>query len=353
MHDDTPTQSAMTISIGNQNRKLHKSRLWDICKIMLAILLIVFVFSKTSLDELYQLFRQISWIWMLGFLIAFYMSTVLMAHRYWLLIGKKTTFMQALNLVIIQAVVGNMIATSAGMASYVMILRSRYRVQIAQSLASLIVARISDLFVLLLMLVISSRLVWPQITSLRWLVLILVIGILFIMLTFFSVFIFRRRVVGIIDWILEVSRFSRFKPIKKVSNLLSNLAEQDTASMKTMVVPILCSSLLIFMCMVISSYCNVQVFAIPIGIQQIMFMVIITQLLGIIPIQVFGGLGVLDVTAMYIYGMFGIGQATIAPVIVGSRIIFYAVNLILLLYISLDTLFNRHTAKQIADEEAA
>ena len=44
-----------------------------------------------------------------------------------------------------------------------------------------------------------------------------------------------------------------------------------------------------------------------------------------------------DVTSLYLYGLFGIGQGIMAPAIVSVRIVFYLMNLLLLLYFPLES----------------
>jgi uncharacterized membrane protein YbhN (UPF0104 family) len=67
------------------------------------------------------------------------------------------------------------------------------------------------------------------------------------------------------------------------------------------------------------------------------------QLISIIPIQVFGGLGVSEVTTMYLYGLFGVTAEVIAPILVGARVLFYLTNLSYVLWIAIDTILERRT----------
>src|SRR5690606_29302832 len=108
--------------------------LWLIFKIVLALGLAVLVFAQVTLDDLYQLLRRISPLWLAGFLFFTYASLVCSSARYRVLIGRRISLRQALNLVVIQAVIGNLVATVAGMVSYVTLLRTRYQVQVSQSL---------------------------------------------------------------------------------------------------------------------------------------------------------------------------------------------------------------------------
>jgi len=65
------------------------------------------------------------------------------------------------------------------------------------------------------------------------------------------------------------------------------------------------------------------------------------QLISWIPIQVFGGLGVMETSQVYLYGLFGIPAAQMATVSVGLRVTLYLFNLISLLYLPSQAFFRR------------
>ena len=69
----------------------------------------------------------------------------------------------------------------------------------------------------------------------------------------------------------------------------------------------------------------------------------------VVPVQVFGGLGVTDITTMYLLGLFGINQPQLAATIIGLRIIFYAANLLLLLYLPLDVLLDHAKGRNLRE----
>jgi len=88
-----------------------------------------------------------------------------------------------------------------------------------------------------------------------------------------------------------------------------------------------------------------RLFAVSIGAWPVLFIISLIQLLSIIPIQVFGGLGVYEVTSLYLYGLFSISRPEIVPVIISSRIYLYLLNLLLLLYLPLDSRLGREEVK--------
>nr|PZN27497.1 MAG: hypothetical protein DIU80_11975 [Chloroflexota bacterium] len=315
--------------------------LWLIFKIVLALGLAALVFAQVTLDDMYQLLRRISPLWLAGYAFFTYATLVCSATRYRVLIGRRISLRQALNLVVIQVVIGNLVATAAGMVSYVTLLRTRYQVQVSQSIVSVIVSRLGDLLVAFVFLAVSSWLNWPEVAGIGWLIGLLLACILAILLASTLTLLFRRRMVDFVRWVLSLLHIARLAPFQRGLRMLEELAAQDVRQMLPLALPVLVTSTLIMVCGVLSSYCGVQLFAIPIGLRQIVFMVVLVQLLSIVPIQVFGGLGVLDVTSMFIYGLFGIGADVITPILVGNRIVFYGMNLLLLAYLGLDVLLDR------------
>ncbi|HMO57641.1 MAG TPA: lysylphosphatidylglycerol synthase transmembrane domain-containing protein [Roseiflexaceae bacterium] len=316
----------------------RRGRWWTLIKIMLALGLGAYVFAQVSIAEAERVMRSLSPAWLIGYLLASFAGIVLLSERYRLLIGRQLPFRPILNLVIVQAVIGNLVANVAGIASYITVLRSRYAINIHESVTSLVVSRLGDLLVAGVMLLIATALNWPQVApaGIVIVVLLLSIGAIFVLVA--SVLIFRRPVIELAWRMVRFVRLDRISITHRMFSILENLAQQQMRDMIPLMIPVLITSLLIFAASVLSSYCSVQLFAIPVTITQILFMVVLVQLLGLIPIQVFGGLGVFDVAAMFIYGLFGIGPAAIAPVLVGSRIVFYLMNVLLLGYLALDGL---------------
>jgi uncharacterized membrane protein YbhN (UPF0104 family) len=76
-------------------------------------------------------------------------------------------------------------------------------------------------------------------------------------------------------------------------------------------------------------------------------MLVLAQITVIIPIQVFGGLGIYDITNLYLYSLFGFEQAQMAAVIIGIRLIFYLINALVFLYVPIQGWLQRHVQQQI------
>jgi uncharacterized membrane protein YbhN (UPF0104 family) len=324
-------------SAAQMRQFITRSQLWTALKIGLALALASFVLSQISMSELAALWGRISIPWLLVALAAFWIAIWLNARRYWLLLNGRATFRQILALVVLQTAVGNLLATSAGAVSYIGVLRNKHGVQLSDGISSLLLSRFGDMIALMLALAVSSVFVWLQVSSLHVVVLLLLGAMLFFTLVFALVLVLRQRIVGLIETLLAVFRLDRIRPISRVVGGLRGLALQDASYLRRLMVPLLGYSLISQVSSLLLAYSTIQLFAVPLGIWQIAFVVSLMQFMTLIPIQIFGGLGISDVTSLYLYGLFGIGQGIMAPAIVSVRIVFYLMNLLLLLYFPLES----------------
>lgn len=314
-----------------------RERLWNLLKAAIAIGLAAYVFTRVNIEDLIRAWQQISPAWLLAEILIFGLMVWAMARRYWVLIAKQTTFRQLLGLVVVQTAIGNLVATSAGAASYVLLLRGRHQVNLTQGIGSIILARIYDLVVLIVALALSGWMVWEKVVGLRWLIASLLAIMLCVTLLLPVAYVIRRPLVGASRGLAERSKLDRFAFVTRFIRSLESFAEQDMAEARASAVEVGLFSVLILGLNIALAYCSVQLFAIPIGIWPIIFMLALTQIVGLIPIQVSGGLGVFDVTLLYLYGLFGFAQAQIAPAIIGWRVISYAINLLLLSYLPIES----------------
>ena len=69
------------------------------------------------------------------------------------------------------------------------------------------------------------------------------------------------------------------------------------------------------------------------------------KILSIVPIQVFGGLGVSEAASLVLFGLFGFVESELAAVLIGMRILFTLTNLAALLYLPAYALFFPPSAK--------
>ena len=101
------------------------------------------------------------------------------------------------------------------------------------------------------------------------------------------------------------------------------------------------TSLIYMTATMLSGYTIVGIFNLPVGVWESIYVMALIQLISFVPIQVLGGLGVSEITIVYLYGVFGIAQAEMSAIALGLRAIFYLMNAVILLYLPLDSLFQK------------
>ena len=323
---------------------LTRTRVWQAFKIALALVLVGIILTQVRIDDLAAAWQRLSIPWLLGSLLASWAGWWVMARRYWLLVGRSIRFREVLSLVIMQVVVGNLIATSASAISYLGVLRAKHQVKLSQGIASLVVARLADMLTLLMGLVCSSWLVWSQISALHWLVVMIVIGLVALVAALAGLLLFRRSFIELVGKIVYRFHFDRIALVRRILGALEALAWQELTAVGPLLLPVIGYTLASFAFSLSLFYCDMQLFAVSIGLAPMLFMLSLTQLIGMIPIQVFGGLGVYDVTSIFLFGLFGLNEALIMPVVVGTRLVFYLTNGLLLVEMFVEGGFRRRAA---------
>ncbi|MFZ5881189.1 MAG: lysylphosphatidylglycerol synthase transmembrane domain-containing protein [Chloroflexota bacterium] len=326
-----------------------KIPLWNLAKIALALLLVWFVLSKTDLTQLFALRGQISQPWLAAGIFLYFALTLLKALQYYFLLGRRVDYPQVLNIVVVQNAVSNFIATGAGIASYLALFRIEQGVKVSRAALAFLLTKVGDLISIWLFMLVSSLLAWPQVTALHNAALIALALIGAALLGFFAVILLRQKFVALLAWWVDRLRLSRLGFTNKFMQLLSSLAEQEHGFIFRMVGMGAAFSLVYMAVTMAWIDASLRTFSFEIGVLPVVFVNIFMQLVSYLPIQVFGGLGVNETTALYLYGVFDFPQADLAAVLLATRLLFYLTNLAVLLYLPLYGLFHRGPPSNHAD----
>ena len=320
-------------------RRVSPSLLWNILKIILAVLLVWFVLSKTDLTQLFALRERISFSWLVVGILLYFLLTLLKASQYYFLIGRRVDYPQVLNIVVVQNAISNFIATGAGIASYLTLFRVEQGVKFSRAAIAFLLTKVGDLISIWLFMFVASLLVWPQVNVLHSLIILLLAVIGAAILLFFVAVFLRQKFVALLSWFVERLKLSRLSLVNKLMDLLIGLAEQEHGFVFRMVgIGVLFS--LIYMAVTMAwIYASLQTFSFAIGMLPVIFVNIFLQLISYLPIQVFGGLGVNETSSLYLYGIFNFPQTELAAVLIATRLLFYLTNLAVLLYLPLHALF--------------
>ena len=334
----------MTANTTSKNRS-SRLTLLDSVKILIAFGLIIYVFTRFRISELISFGRIISWQWFFGAAVTYFLILFLTGYRYWLIIGRKAPYTEVLSASIIQTVIGNYIATSAGAVSFVSMLRLKNQISIGRGIGSLIVYRLTDLLFLYIFLGVSSIGVWESVTTIHWAVSLILLGLsIGFILLLLNIF-FRGFIMQLLLKIQLRLNLDRYQLWKKFIKMLNDLEAQVRTYRLTYLIWYLVLSLFYFLIWFVNVYCNIKIFSIALNGWEVLFILSLSQILFIIPIQVLGGLGINEITFIYLYSLFGIDTKIAALSIISLRVIYYIFTLPALLYILSEILVRRRKNK--------
>jgi uncharacterized protein (TIRG00374 family) len=310
----------------------RSARFWSVAKTALALALIGFILSRTNLSDLTNLHHRISFTWLAASVALFALLNGARAHQYFLLIGGKARFSRVLSLTIYQNTMSNFVASSAGALLYMTMLSAGEGVKFRAAAASFVIAKMGDLIAVGALLAVSAAFVWDQIEPLRELVALLVAGVIGLAIAAALLLFFRQAFVGQVDRILDRVGAKRSKLVLRMLEILRSLAADDLRAARGTLAVGLGYSALVMLINVAWLYANFRAFSVDAPIAAVSLMNAMLQLLSWIPIQVFGGLGVVEAALLYFAAMFGIQESTMAPVSIGIRALLYLSSLLLLSY---------------------
>jgi len=313
-------------------KKFDRSKIWNLIKFLLAIVLVIFVVKKTDFSYITQLSGRFSWSWFAIRVVLFFILTALKALQYYALIS-KVRYRDVLNIVVWQNAISNLVSNSAGIASYMTMFKTEQKVNLTRSGATFLIVKFGDLLAICLYLILSASIVWKEIQSLRWLTILLISGMLFGLGIFFITMLWRERFVYLIERILTWLKLDRFSLTARGLKLLHSLADEEQDSILRMLKTGVLTSLLYMTITMFFGYSEIGLFNLPVTMWGSIYITSLNQLVSFIPIQVLGGLGIAEVTLVYLYGIFGVPQAEMSGVALALRALFYLMNIAAFLYL--------------------
>lgn len=317
----------------------------NIIKSLFAIFFIYYIFTLTDFNMLLAVLKNISIDYFILVIIFFVLEVPLASIRFWILIEKKVALTKILDLVIFQKSIASILSPVAGFAAYVTGMKADNELNIFLGISSFMFSKIGELLTIFMFLFISSIILWKQIAVVRLLVVLILFSGLIILLI--SIWAMNKRV-AFIKFVeklfikFSLNKFSRLVELFDYLKSLSNINFKESFPIFLYVAGI---SVIIICFSISNSYFLNLAFNIKISIWAIIFMVSLQRLLSLFPIFVFGGLGVLDVTSLFLYGLFGFTQEEIAPIVLGSRILVYFLYSILLLLLPINRLISSQICK--------
>ncbi len=309
--------------------------LWRFTKVVLALALIGFILSRTSLDELMTLRQQLHPGWLAMYALLYLILTAFKAYQYRKILNLPVPYARVVSIVVLQNGFSNIVANSAGIASYLVMFREEKGVKVSHAALVFIITKMGDVFAVWLGLLISSAILWEQIVVLHNVVILLLVLLGLLLFIFLLAVSLRSRFVIFFKNIIVRMDLMRFSLIAQSMAGLESLAAQGRGSLFEMTWNAMWLSSAYFLLTLAWYYAQLRLFSIMLGIWPIVFVTTILQLISIIPITILGGLGVVETSSLYLYSIFGVDPVKFAAVLIGMRVIFYMINLVVLLYLPL------------------
>lgn len=322
-----------------------KFPLGSLLKTLLALALIGVVFSKTNFAEVWSLRERISAPWVLATLFVYVLLTFLKAYQYHSMFEGETSYLRVVSIVVWQNAFSNFVAAGAGVASYFTLFKTEENIKFGRSTLVFVVTKMGDLFAVWTVLAVCSLFLWEQIASLHSVVILLVALIGLGLLTFCAVILFRRPLAALLARVLASANLSRFWLVRKSAEAVQAFAGQDPNFIRQMVGRAFLLSFLYYLLTLAWMIFSLRMFSAPPGLWDVVFVSSILQLISILPITIFGSLGVSEFTSLYMYELLGFSQNLMSPILLAWRAAFYLMNLFVLLYLPLYSLMFKRSSK--------
>jgi uncharacterized membrane protein YbhN (UPF0104 family) len=313
--------------------------IWNVVKFLIAIVLVGYVFSKTDLNEFISLRDQM----VLGYLVATFflyaLLTMFKAFVYHVLIQQDTQYLRVLNVVVLQNAVSNFFANGAGIASYLTMLKVEENVRVGRSGLVFLIIKIGDLFAVWFIMLVCGVIYWDRIAVLHqpFIFVELIVGMGFMF--FFGTLFFRSLFISFFSKLMDRFRLTRFSVIQQSVQGFDAFAEMDPRTVFQTVLIAFGLSLSYYLLTLIWQVVSMYAFGFQAQIWVIVFVSGILQLFTLLPISIFGGIGLTEATALYLYPLFGVDVNGLSPILLGWRVLYYLTNLFVLIYLPFYTFF--------------
>lgn len=327
---------------GPPNRFSRVFARWqEILKTILALALIGFVLTQTNFQQIIALKGAIAWTWLWLALALYCLMTAFKGLQYRVLLKNKISYWQILKIVVIQNALTNLVGTTMGIASYLTMFRLEQNVKLSRSGIIFIITKAGDVLAMGFFLFVSAWMTWGHVGPLHQVVVILLVCIAAGLAVFWTAAILRQ------EFILQIQRFLRWLRLDRIAlvenglNALRSLAEQEHRTVMRALGAGLALSFGYMTITMIYFFARIQIFQIPIDFWPVIFIAAAMQLISLVPIQIFGGLGVTEFSSIYLLDLFGVTQVDIPAILIGLRVLFYLFNLVVLTFIPLEALVGK------------
>ena len=301
-----------------------RSVVWIGIKILLSAALIYYLFSQSSWAQLIGVQSRIDFYWFPLYLGIYIILLYLMSRRYWTYYEKDLSFRNVFLLTLTQTVVGNLLTSSAGVLSYIGIHKLKHGTNNFSTLFPLVINKFFDFIAFGGILFISSFFLSRYSELLR--IYSRYSGLVFVcgLLLFFG----RGVILRFLEWLITELNLQDLRAVRSLSSIWRAFRNNIEALERGRLRFLGGYTVLYVIFQVLFSYAGFRIFSVDVAPSSILLLVSFQQFIAVLPIQVMGGLGVFDVTELFVLSTLGITDPGLPTVIIVKRLFFYLVNLL-------------------------
>ncbi len=318
----------------------HSLKLWNYFKAALAVALIAYTLSRADLNQILTLRDHIVWKWLLVYVALYFALTLLKAFQYRRLLNLPIPYLRILSIVVLQNGISNIFANSAGVASYLVMMRAEEGISAGRAALAFIVAKVGDLFAIWISLFAVGSLMWERVPAMHRTIVALQVTIGAPLFAFLALVFLRWRLTDFIRAVFGKMGLLRFGLAEKFVAGLETLVKEKHGSLFEMTIAALTLSSLYFFVTLLWYVAQMRLFSVPLDFVSIAFIATVLQMISFLPIAILGGLGIVETSWTYLYGLVGEEPQSFPADLIGLRALFYLVNLLALLYLPLYSFFD-------------
>jgi uncharacterized protein (TIRG00374 family) len=274
---------------------------------LISLVLTVLLLSQTNLSDLALVTSYVNYNYLVVAFCLYVLSYILRTCRFYFLLGKRVKFYRMFNIVSMHNLANMIIPARVGEVSF-LYLNKRYGITSGESLGSLITARVFDLAITSVFVVISIFFVYRNVQLLNGILLLLGLVFGLIAAAFVLLFRYKKRFLGWFDKITKILKMNEKKHVKifksrliEAYQLITNL---DKGKIKTAVL----TSVALWLILYLVNFAFLLAFNVTIGFMETIFMISVLVLLPLIPFYGLGGFGTFEITLSFFLILFGISK---------------------------------------------
>lgn len=261
--------------------------------IFISLGILILLFTQIDFKTGFKTLGQISFYWIIIGFLFFLMAIFFRALRWQLLIkSKKVKVVNLIQITIFHSFFGSLLPARSGELSYIYLLKKRENISVAEGIATLLIARIFDLLIIIISLLITGLILTNILPGFMKLIFIIAIILIFLIILFL---IFLTKICKIFFNFIKKTKLSKFNLVSLVLNKSEEII-RNLDIIKSFQTYLFCFiiSLISWISLYFVNYFLIKGLAIDLNYFEVIFGTTFVQFITMIPIQGFLNFGTFE-----------------------------------------------------------